>query len=41
MRSVIEGLERGGFPQRMIKPLLAKTLIPARSSNSAEGVTSH
>ena len=39
MRSVIEGLEKGGFPERMIKPLLAKTLIPARLSNSAEGST--
>lgn len=29
MRRVIEGLEKGGFPERMTKPLLAKTLIPA------------
>ena len=41
MHSVIEGLERGGFPERMIKLLLAKTLIPARSSNSTAGGTNH
>ena len=30
MRPVIEGLEKGGFPERMTKPLLAKALIPLR-----------
>lgn len=28
MRLVIQGLEKGGFPERMTKPLLAKTLSP-------------
>ena len=37
MRRVIEGLEKGGFPERMTKPLLAKTLVPVGSKNSAEG----
>jgi DNA-binding SARP family transcriptional activator/TolB-like protein len=37
MRRVIEGLEKGGFPERMTKPLLAKTLVPVGAKNSAEG----
>jgi tetratricopeptide (TPR) repeat protein len=41
MRSVIEGLEKGGFPERMTKPLLAKTLIPIRAGNFGEGTTNH
>lgn len=37
MRRVVEGLEKGGFPERMTKPLLAKSLVPVGSKNSAEG----
>ena len=36
MRIVIEGLRRGGFPERMTKLLLAKATIPVRSSKSAQ-----
>jgi hypothetical protein len=41
MRIVIEGLEKGGLPERMIKPLLAKTLIPARPPNSSKESADH
>jgi hypothetical protein len=40
MRSVIEGLKKGGFPERMINPLLAKSLVPFGSPNSAGGSAS-
>jgi tetratricopeptide (TPR) repeat protein len=41
MRRVIAGLEKGGFPERMIKPLVAKTLLPVHQPNSAEGNASN
>jgi DNA-binding SARP family transcriptional activator/TolB-like protein len=41
MRLVIEGLEKAGFPERMTKPLLAKTLLAVYQPNSAEGNASH
>jgi adenylate cyclase len=40
MRGVIAGLENGGFPERMIKPLLAKSLVPVGSQDSAGGSAS-
>jgi DNA-binding winged helix-turn-helix (wHTH) protein/TolB-like protein len=40
MRSVIDGLKKGGFPERMINPLLAKSLVPFGSPNSAGGSAS-
>ena len=41
MRRVVEGLEKGGFPERMTKPLLAKSLVPVGLENSAGGSASH
>jgi DNA-binding SARP family transcriptional activator/TolB-like protein len=41
MRGVIEGLEKGGFPERMIKPLLIKTLLPIRRPKTVEQTDSH
>jgi DNA-binding winged helix-turn-helix (wHTH) protein/TolB-like protein len=40
MRNVIEGLKKGGFPERMINPVLAKSLVPVGSQNSAGGSAS-
>lgn len=40
MRRIIEGLEKGGFPERMTKPLLAKSLAQVGSQNSPGGSAS-